>query len=190
MLNFYLFHQMLNEQSPDTVIGSFTPDLIASKNWLCKKLKPHVKSKPNIYVLGSWFGNIVLSIIENDIPFKNIKLVEIDNNKLQKARKMLCKVKDKLDFIHADANKLKFDDADVIINTSCNEMQKEWFDKVPKNCLVAIQARNKANNPVTVTNNLKDFDKHYKMTKTFYLGKRNFEDPELAYIRYMKIGLK
>jgi hypothetical protein len=74
-MNFYKLNLIINEDSPDTLMGSFTPDLITSKDWLCKELKKHIKNKPTIYVLGSWYGNIVVSLEKYNIDYKKIYFV-------------------------------------------------------------------------------------------------------------------
>ena len=43
---------------------------------------------------------------------------------------------------------------------------------------------------ITKIADMKQFDDMFPMSKTYYLGKRDFTDPETRYTRYMKIGVK
>jgi shikimate 5-dehydrogenase len=187
-MNFYELNQLINKDSSDTVEGSFRSDLIASKNWLCKELKKHIIKKPVIYVLGSWYGNIIVSLKQFEIDYKKIYFVEIDKDKLKKTKKLFGT--DNLVFLNKDANEINFKNADVVINTSSNEMQKHWLQNVPDNKLVLIQARHPATKPIVSTSKIEIFDKKFPLGKTLYLGEKSFEYSDIKYTRFMKIGHK
>lgn len=185
-MNFFKLLQLITEDSPDTIKGSFTEDLIQSKEWLCRELKKHIEGKPNIYILGSWYGNLLLLLKKHKIKYGHINFVEIDKNKLQKSKELVGD--GNFTFINADANKINYSQADLVINTSGNEMNKSWLDKLSKNTLVVIQARNLSNNPKVETNTLEQFDRTFPIKKTYYIGKKDLTDPETNYTRFMKIG--
>lgn len=190
-MNFFKLHNLLNEESPDTLEGSFSPDLIASKEWLCKELKKHVKGLPVIYVLGSWYGNIILSLKNHKIPYKAIFFVETDKNKLNKTKKIFGTENGKLHFINKDVAKVNYDDADIVINTSSNEMSLQWYKKIKKDTLVVIQGRNNTKNKVnSETLSLDELDERYPMNHVVYLSEEKYQDPETNYNRFMKIGYK
>lgn len=72
----------ISEFSPDTLQGSFTKDLIVSKNWLITEVSK-IHNKFNvIYILGSWYGNLSLLLINKHIKFKKIINVDIDKDSL------------------------------------------------------------------------------------------------------------
>lgn len=186
IMNFFQLLQLIKEDSPDTIKGSFTEDLIQSKEWLCKELKNYIKGKPNIYILGSWYGNLLPLLKRHKINYSHINFVEISKDKLDKSKELVGD--GNFTFINQDANKIDYSKADLVINTSSNEMNKMWLNKVSPNTLVVIQARNKSNNPKIKTNNLEEFDNTFPLKKTLYIGKKDFEDPETKYLRFMKIG--
>jgi len=185
--------EFISEQSPNTIFGSFTKDLIGSKIWLCNMLKK-CYSQPynNVYILGSWYGNLAFILNKTKIDCDNIICVEIDKNALKTSEKLLTTVypDDKLTFIHNDAKNLEYDKNGVVINTSVNDMSTDWYENVPKGCIVVVQGRNDLKEPKTVIDNLKKLDKLFPMTEVAYLGSKKFVDPETQYNRYLKIGVK
>ena len=64
-------HEFTAEASPDTLSGSFTPDLVTSKTWLCRQLKKQLGegSAGDIYILGSWYGNMGIFLQQATIDF-------------------------------------------------------------------------------------------------------------------------
>jgi hypothetical protein len=186
--------QYLKEESPDTLEGSFTEDLVESKKWLCETLKKIVgdKSAGKIYVPGSWYGNIGLYLQEQGINFDNLILIEKDDKLLDKSKEVLKSLFNdgKLTLMHTDAKDVGYEKPCTVINCSVNDMGNDWFSKVPKNSLVCLQARNNLENPITKTNKINDLDSMFPLSKTLYLKERLLKDPETEYNRYLKIGLK
>lgn len=185
---------VLDETSPDTLEGSFTDDLMQSKTWLCKKLKEGLGGKcaRTIYLLGSWYGNLALLLQKEGIIFDEIVLVENDEEKLRASQKLLKPFfkPGKLIFLNTDARDMIYDKPGIIINTSVNDMKPSWYDIVPDGYRVIVQGRDQASGAVNKIVDMKQFDDMFAMSKVNYLGKRDFEDPETRYTRYMKIGVK
>ena len=186
--------QYLEEESPDTLEGSFTDDLVTSKKWLCDILKKGLKdhNAKTIYILGSWYGNLALFLKEADIKFDKLVLVDNDGKVLEASEKLLRPFFDmgKLVFLNTDACDMIYDDLGIVINTSINDMSTDWYDKVPKNMLTVIQGRDSVSGSDTKIADMKQFVDMFPMTKTYYTGKKELTDPETDYSRYMKIGLK
>ena len=184
----------LDEASPDTLEGSFTDDLIQSKKWLCKKLKEGLKDKSarTIYILGSWYGNLALLLQKENILFDELVLIENDEEKLKASRLLLKPFfkPSELVFLNTDAKDMIYDKPGIIINTSVNDMESDWYDNVPNGFKVIVQGRSEADDAVTEIEDLSQFNDVFPMTKTYYLGKSEFKDPETAYTRFMKIGAK
>ena len=84
-------HEFVKEASPDTLEGSFTDDLVASKKWLADKLKQGYKDRQigTIYVLGSWYGNLALFLQKAGIVYDRIVLVDLDETVLKTSEKLL-----------------------------------------------------------------------------------------------------
>lgn len=185
---------VLNEVSPDTIEGSFTDDLIQSKQWLCEKLKQGLRGKcaRTIYILGSWYGNLAMLLDKSNIIYDEMILVDNDEDVLSASQSLLKPFLDpgKLIFLNTDAKDVIYDKPGIIINTSSNDMDTSWYDSVPKGRKVIIQGRDQTSKAVTKIADLEQFDDMFPMSKVNYLGSRDFRDPKTDYTRYMKIGTK
>jgi hypothetical protein len=185
---------VLDEASPDTLEGSFTDDLIQSKQWLCDKLKQGLKGKcaRTIYVLGSWYGNLAMLLDKSNIVFDEIILIDNDEKVLATSQKLLKPFfkPGKLIFLNTDAKDVIYDKPGIIINTSVNDMDTSWYDNVPEGRRVIIQGRDQVSKAVNKIADMKQFDDMFPMNKVNYLGSRDYTDPETDYTRYMKIGVK
>lgn len=184
----------IHESSPDTMAGSFTPDLEYSKVWLCDVLKSVLQDQPpmDIYVLGSWYGHLGVVLQEQGVPFQNLHLVEIDQEKLESSARLLPRLKDqgRLNLIHSPAENVQYQTPCIVINTSANEMSRTWLDMLPFDTLVAIQGRNGISDQETPTETLWDFDATFILSEVYYCDRRRCKDPETAYTRFMKVGRK
>jgi hypothetical protein len=180
------------EASPDTLEGSFTPDLVESKEWLCEKLAKGLKGKNagTIYVLGSWYGNMGIFLQQAGVKFDKLVLVEPDEEALMRSKKLLEPLNDdgKLILLHQNAEDVVFDKPGIIINTSCNETGPVFLTKVPKGMLCALQARNNFDDVLISTDDLQEFDELFPLEKTYYTGEKELIDTEIDYTRFMKIG--
>lgn len=185
---------LTNEASPDTLEGSFTDDLIQSKQWLCDKLREGLKGKcaRTIYVLGSWYGNLAMLLDKSNITFDEIILVDNDEKVLRSSQRLLKPFfkPGKLIFLNTDANDVIYDKPGIIVNTSVNDMDTSWYDNVPEGRRVIIQGRDQVSKAVNKIADMKQFDDMFPMSKVNYLGSRDYNDPETDYTRYMKIGVK
>lgn len=188
----------LHEASPDSLPGSFTSDLMQSKQWLCNYLnilqKKYKDKFETITVLGSWFGNLGLLLDQNNIKFKNLVLVDKKIDNLNVTKTLVGNInKYKIFLLAQDANDHTYSKSpnQIIINTSCNDMNNEgWLTHIPNSCLVLLQARNNLKDVPIITNDIYDFDSKFSLTKTLVLKQLNLSDPTTKYSRFMKIGIK
>jgi hypothetical protein len=189
--NIYLKDE-IDEASPDTLEGSFTPDLQYSKLWLLDEVqkilkKAKVKQLDTIYNLGSWYSNMGLFLVANKLGFDKLINVDIDKDTLSTGEKLLDKlgISDKVEHMNKDVNTLDYRSAtapSLVINTSTNDIDgDDWLKNIPKGTLVALQGRH---------GTLIEFDKKYPLRKTYFLDEVELEDPETDYERFMKIGVK
>jgi hypothetical protein len=188
------YKKYINEASPDTIEGSFTPDLIASKKWLTKILSKLLfgKRPRNIYVLGSWYGNMGIFLKEAGIEYDRLILVEPDQKKADISKKLLSDInkRGKLLVFVKKAEDIEYEPKSVVINTSCNETGPLFMTKIPDNTLCLLQARNNVSDVLIETDTLDEFDELFPMKKTILLSERKFTDPETKYCRFMKVGRK
>jgi hypothetical protein len=85
------FVDKLDEASPNTLEGSFTPDLVESKTWLAEMLAKGLKGKNagTIYVLGSWYGNMGIFLQQAGVQFDKLVLIEPDEEALMRSKDLL-----------------------------------------------------------------------------------------------------
>ena len=188
-------YEITREASPNTWEGSFTPDLVTSKTWLTKHLKKELdgRSAGDIYVLGSWWGNLGVFIQQSAIEFDNLIMVERHKYLLNGTQQLLSQLWDqgRLKLVQSRAELIKYPNRPVtVINTSANDMNTAWLEQVPDNSLVMIQGRNNLKDPRNETTNADEFYTKFSLKDTVYQGQRLLRDPETSYTRYMKIGYK
>tara|TARA_B110000858_G_scaffold25806_1_gene26723 strand:- start:40 stop:1137 length:1098 start_codon:yes stop_codon:yes gene_type:complete len=179
----------IEEASPNTLSGSFTPDLQYSKVWLLDEVQKILGKTQldTIYNLGSWYSNMGLFLVANKLGFNKLINVDIDENTLTTGAKLLDKlgISDKVKHMHKDANTLDYrqlKSPGLVINTSTNDIDgDDWLKNIPEGTLVAMQGRH---------GTLEEFDKKYPLSKTYFLDEVELEDPETEYERFMKIGIK
>ena len=188
----YLDKDDIDEASPNTLKGSFTPDLQYSKVWLLDEVqkilkKSKVKKLDTIYNLGSWYSNMGLFLVASKLGFNKLINVDIDKKTLTRGKILLIKlgIAHKVTHMHKDANTLDYrqlKQPGLVINTSTNDIDgDDWLKNIPKGTLVAMQGRH---------GTLEEFDKQYPLRETYFLDEVELEDPETEYERFMKIGVK
>ncbi|MGA1047707.1 MAG: hypothetical protein ACO3UU_06830 [Minisyncoccia bacterium] len=188
-----IIRDLTNEASPDTLEGSFTDDLVISKQWLANKLKQGYKDKcvGSIYILGSWYGNLALFLQKANVVFDSLILIDKNNSVLKTSEKLLRPLfnSGKLIFINTDAKDVVYDKQGIVINTSINDMNTDWYNNVPKGKRVLIQGRDNVDGTIRI-NNMEQFVDMFPLSKVEYVGKKELSDPETDYTRYMMIGVK
>lgn len=190
--------QILRESSPNTLRGSFTPDLSLSKLWLASKLRSlNLNEFDTIYILGSWFGNMTVFLNSMNINANTIINVDVNRVWLKTSEILHQKLQlpYEIQYMHKDANNLDYRQLtknSAVINTSCNDMQNDgWFNLIPSRTLVALQARNQIDKHATNNyTDLKEFTEAYPMSKILFDGVMSLQDPQIKYQRYMVIGIK
>lgn len=182
----------LQEASPNTLKGSFTPDLVASKRWLCKELKKHLKNNHGgvIYAPGSWYGNIGMFLVDACIDLDRLILIELEQELLDASKRLLWALDKhhKLETQQKSAESVDYQDPCTVINCSCNEMGPAFLSKLPDGTLIALQGRSHTTESEHVTTSLEDFDQMFPLSETLYLDQMDLEDPEMSYQRFLKIG--
>jgi hypothetical protein len=167
--------------------------LLYSKIWLAANL-PKIYYK-KVYILGSWYGN--MGLVLNYFNFKIDCIINVDNNsyycKSNNILYKLAKFKINYKILNKNCNNIELHDADLIINTSTNDINSnKWFNNIKKDTLVAIQCRNNQKNDKNKNrpDSFNEFINSYKLTTLIYKGKLKFNSKDDYYSRYMLIGIK
>jgi hypothetical protein len=188
-------HELTAEASPSTLAGSFTPDLVTGKTWLCNHLKKELdgRSAGDIYILGAWYGNMGIFLQQAMIDFDQLIMVEINPHRLATARRLLEPLyrEGRLKLVLGRAEQIKYPKKRItVINTSTNDMSRAWLQRVPKGTLTVMQGRDNLDTPRIETERAGVFYLKFPLEDTVYWGQRRLRDPETRYTRFMKIGYK
>jgi hypothetical protein len=183
------------EESPNTLGGSFTPDLVSSKTWLARRLSAELgtDSAGDIYILGAWYGNMGIFLQEAGVNFDHLVMVETQPQLLNTARQLLEPLyqQGRLKLILGRAEQIDYPNKPItVINTSANDMSRAWLQLVPQGTLTVIQSRDAVKDVKVVTDTAAQFYAKFPLENTVYWGQRRLRDPETRYTRYMKIGYK
>ena len=120
-----LFKNIIKEARHDpTILDSYSPNQFKSKENLLEHIDMFLLEKPNVVILGSWFGSILVPALA-DMANK-ISCIDIDDRVIGVGKSRLFTMYDNVDWITSDVfHKDRYDrikNADLIINTSCEHM--------------------------------------------------------------------
>lgn len=186
----------VTEASPFTIKGSFSTDLMKNKLWLCSELAKLKNNFSNIYVLGSWYGNISFVLDNLDhFSFDKITNIDIEDKWTQTGIKLADKlgISKKVKYLCKDANAINYkcNQDSLIVNNSCNDIERDqWFENIPKGTWVALQGRNNLPKANREFSSLNKFINTYKLNDIKFSGEKTFTDPETKYTLFMIIGKK
>jgi hypothetical protein len=184
----------LDESSGFSLAGSFTPDLVFSKLWLIRELAKISPQVGTMYILGSWYGNLALLLARYpQVQVDQIINVETNPEFLKGSKRILNQTGvDNVEYMLADANKLDYRQLGTdgaVINTSLGDIKgTNWFENIPPDTLVAMQARDQVENEQFT--DPEDILQKFPLSQVLYSGSLDLEDPETAYTRFMVIGTK
>ena len=180
------------ESSPDSILGSQTKDLVQSKKWLIHCLEQlGLDSFDHIYCLGSWYGLLGSLLVDSDLQFSHLYMIDWDKEKSDYVAQKSVSNK-RVHSICMDVNRIRYVGESIcVINTSTNDIEgRNWFTSIPSGSLVVLQGKDHqdlSNGEET----LERFNKVYPLSQTLYLGSLVVEGIDsIIYNRFMKIGTK
>ena len=178
-----------NSKDPQRTLESFWKGQIRSKEWLVTNLRPHVKKFVNVDICGGWNGVLASMLFQSNVPITNIRSIDIDPSCEETANTMnkLEHMVGKFEAVTADMCDLTYD-ADVVINTSCEHLTQDqynrWLSQITKDSLIVLQSNNyQIEEHVRIAQSLEDF-KTQSGIKVLWSGE--LELP--FYKRFMLIG--
>ena len=170
-----------------------------SKSWLMEMLSViNDKESPVIWVLGSWYGTVIVPLIFEYIKdAKEIHLFDYDEEVFEICHSLHKKWNKKIvrhcKDINFEIDQLKSYDVqpDIVINTSCEHM---WFMQdlllKDKSILYAFQSNNfkLESAHINCTDSLEEFKNQTGLKTIEYEGSMPFHDIDDEYKRWMVIG--
>jgi hypothetical protein len=192
--DFHTHQPNLDESSGNSLSGSMTRDLTASKVWLLSELERIQQDFSTVYILGSWYGNLALYMkLQPRITADQIIVVEKNKEFLTTSRRLLDLAgADNVEYMLADANRLDYrqlGSSGVVVNTSLTNMPgRAWFLNIPDGTLVVLQGRD--HDPNRNFESTQAIIDRFPLSQVLYHGRMQLRDPETEYTRYMVIGRK
>jgi|TARA_R110000772_G_scaffold104888_5_gene206415 hypothetical protein len=175
-------------------LESFWKGQVNSKVWLAENLIGFVPVRPlNIVIYGGWNGVLASILFNSNIAIQRITSVDIDPVCEDIANTVNRRYVDQSKFtaITADMTTVIDESADVVINTSCEHITQEQYDKwlnnQPNNATIVLQSNNYFNldEHIRCSTDLEDF---VRMSNINPYLRKTLET--LKYDRYMLIGKK
>ena len=194
-----------SSQYPKT---AYSKGQMASKSWLLQELAEVLVKEPiclnTIGIVGSWIGTLVEPLLL-DYPYKIERIYgfDMDPSAIELSEKLNNKYLSNnwqykgvvVDVNTLDFGALQFEtggelintDLNVIINTSCEHMNMDWYDSIREDTLIIMQTNNSADfdGHINTMDSVADMQIHYPM-RCLYAGE--LQTP--VYTRYMQIGFK
>jgi len=184
-----------NSEDRYRTLESFWKGQVRSKIWLVEELEktlPEYHKERKIAIYGGWNGVLSSILFNSNIAIEHITSVNIDSigeeiaSTVNKRQEMDGKFKavtaDMVDYTVP---------ANIVINTSCEHITQEqyekWLDNQPDDALFVMQSNNyfELEEHIRCSTDIDDFMRISNI-KPYWRG--NFETPK--YTRYMIIGKK
>lgn len=187
----YWMQAIRQSSDPIRTMDAFWSGQLKSKEWLIHQLGHRVRKEVTIDIFGGWVGVLSSMLFQSDIPIKHISSYDIDPSCEAIATMMNKKeeIQGRFKAYTADmCNISSF--ADVVINTSCEHLTQEQYDRwlagMPANSIIIIQSNN-----YDIPEHIRwheSFDKFKESCGLYFLWGGEMKMP--LYTRYMIIGRK
>lgn len=182
-----------NSEDRYRTLESFWKGQVRSKTWLAEQLPGFVPITPlNIVIYGGWNGVLASILFNSKLAVNHITSVDIDPvcEDIANTINKRYEIEGRFKSVTADMV-YYYENADVVINTSCEHITQEQYDKwlsiQSDNAVFVLQSNNyfEHEEHKRCSIDLNDFTKMSHI-KPFYRG--SLETPK--YDRYMLIGKK
>lgn len=164
------------------IVQSLSEKQITCKQWLYDTLiNIPIDDPKKIFIAGSWYGNILVPLIQDIYPNIPIKLHDIDQEVIDIARKIYFINDDQVKCETIDSSEYEYHS--FMVNTSCEHMLPL---KVKKKTYVVLQSNNYRGieGHVNCVDSTQELAQQYNVSEIYYSGELEFEN----YTRYMVIG--
>jgi hypothetical protein len=196
--------QWINKHEDVDLNDHFSRGQMRSKMWMVDELRKIVDGNIGEVILyGGWFSTIswfflkhmnATRVVSVDIDPATVPIAQDFNDTYNHEDKSVFTA------VAADVNSIVYDHTrnttvnnvticpNIVVNTSCEHMNDEWFDNLPVGQFVVLQTNNYFENPqhVNCVESVEAAKEKYKFETLFYAG----ELDTYLYKRYMLIGIK
>lgn len=170
----------------------FSRTQMLSKIWIGETISKFQNKFENVLFLGGWTTHHTLFF--KNIKIDNLVSVDLDTNINDDVKlfnpNAIIENKDAMS-IFDDQGNIVINGVprnfDLIINTSAEHMNLDWYNKIKPGTSVLIQSNNMDDvDHINKSIHLGEFLRKYPVTKTYYRGEFNFD----SYSRFMVYGIK
>jgi hypothetical protein len=188
----YWMQAIRTSDDPQRILDAFWAGQIKSKEWLISNLKPWMTfGSVDIDIHGGWVGVLASMLFQSRISIDKIRSIDIDPTCLTTALTMNKgeEIQGKFTALTADMCDIWSDYA-VIINTSCEHISQEqydrWLEKQGQHSIIVVQSNNyDIPEHIHLANSLDEF-KQQSQLEVLWAGELSLP----LYTRYMIIGKK
>ena len=145
-IDLQLFKNIMAESRHNSdLLDSFSPNQFKSKERIIKHIRDQLilRTDSEIVILGGWYGSILIPAFKE---VKRITLIDKDKKVISIAKNRLFNHYKNVDFITSDVfhndRKGRIQNADLIINTSCEHMPSMKKLKLDTNAYFAFTSNN------------------------------------------------
>lgn len=183
----------------DYIRDAFSSGQISSKIWLCEELEKLFDRIDHIWIYGGWYGLAAFLLkSRNNIEIGKIRSWDIDPS----CERIADTINENwvwqdwaFKAYTGDCNKIlqpALGLPDLIINTSTEHFNSiEWWEKIPKGVIVALQGNNMLHDDHYVhSDSLNTFLKTYPVSEIYFSGQKDFKYDTWGFSRFMLIGKK
>lgn len=181
VMNAMYHEQVLNSVSLAEIRDAFRVKQIQGKAWLLNQMVD-VDKNSHIFVIGGWLGFTSLCLYTQGL--KNITECDLDA-RIEQFSKHLNRRNTNFKHMIADANYIDLTEYDVIINTSCEHMNLEWFKNLKPGQQVLLQSTDiAAPDHINLCKTLDEMVEKYNLSQINYADTLDLD----YYKRFMLIG--
>lgn len=152
------------------------------KQWLYDTLiNIPIEDPKKIFIAGSWYGNVLVPLIQDIYSESRIKLHDIDEEVIDIARKIYFLDNEQVSCEVLDSSQYEYHC--FMVNTSCEHMQPL---NVKKKTYVVLQSNNYrgVDGHINCVDSVEELAHQYNLSEIYYSGELSFEN----YTRFMIIG--
>ena len=172
------------------VADSCDPNKINAKSRLVSRIRFLQQSKilenhiSRISIIGGWYGNILIPLLDMYVNYEKIDFYEIDEEAIHISKNHFFANRIKINYILQDATKVEFSgNRHLIINTSAEHMDPLNI----KSGILAIQSNDytEINDHVNCVYSEDELIKQYNYSKVWYSHTKKYDN---KYNRFTVIG--
>jgi len=164
------------------IVQSLSENQTACKQWLYNTLfNIPIDDPRKIFIVGSWYGNVLVPLIQDIYPNTLIQLHDIDQETIEIAKKIYFKNDSNVNC--QVVNSLEYEYHCFMINTSCEHMLPL---NVKKKTYVVLQSNDyrEVEGHINCVDSAEELAQQYNVSEVYYSGELQFKN----YTRFMVIG--